>query len=206
MDIVNNKEEVPFAHYEELFEKADPEEITRRCGVPFDGTAFTVEFSGNTYSVTHPKFSISSPNKDAFALYSKQAQTFILRFLIEAEKRPFLGAFKTFREMPWGELYIEPFTGRCIKRSAFTFGTRISAFSKALDDMGAKKLTYADASYEIEVLPGYYLQFLVWEGDDEFPPNCQILYSDNFEDGFAAEDRVVVAELLINIMKSAMKG
>jgi hypothetical protein len=29
------------------------------------------------------------------------------------------------------------------------------------------------------------MQILVWEGDDEFPPNAQVIYSDNFADGFA---------------------
>ena len=48
------------------------------------------------------------------------------------------------------------------------------------------------------------MQILVWEGDDEFPPNAQILYSDNFADGFAAEDRVVAGDILIATIKSYM--
>ena len=35
-DIQNNKEEVPFAHYEALFRALDPDEAALRCGVPFD--------------------------------------------------------------------------------------------------------------------------------------------------------------------------
>ena len=45
---------------------------------------------------------------------------------------------------------------------------------------------------------------LLWEGDDEFPPNAQLLYSANFADGFAAEDRVVAGDLLIGALKAAM--
>ena len=41
-------------------------------------------------------------------------------------------------------------------------------------------------------------------GDDEFPPNAQVLYSDNFADGFAAEDRVVAGDILISTIKSGM--
>ena len=48
------------------------------------------------------------------------------------------------------------------------------------------------------------MQILVWEGDDEFPPNAQIIYSDNFADGFAAEDRVVAGDILISTIKSFM--
>ena len=35
-DIQNNKEEVPFAHYEALFRALDPDEAALRCGVPFE--------------------------------------------------------------------------------------------------------------------------------------------------------------------------
>ena len=48
------------------------------------------------------------------------------------------------------------------------------------------------------------MQILVWEGDDEFPPNAQVLYSDNFAQGFAAEDRVVAGDILISTIKSYM--
>ena len=48
------------------------------------------------------------------------------------------------------------------------------------------------------------MQILVWEGDDEFPPSAQILYSDNFAEGFAAEDRVVAGDILIGAIKGNM--
>ena len=50
----------------------------------------------------------------------------------------------------------------------------------------------------------YRMRILVWEGDDEFPPNAQVLYSDNFAEGFAAEDRVVAGDILISTLKSYM--
>lgn len=48
------------------------------------------------------------------------------------------------------------------------------------------------------------MRILVWEGDDEFQPNAQVLYSDNFSAGFAAEDRVVAGDILIGVIKSRM--
>ena len=50
----------------------------------------------------------------------------------------------------------------------------------------------------------YRMRILAWEGDDEFPPNAQVLYSDNFAEGFAAEDRVVAGDILISVIKSMM--
>ena len=45
---------------------------------------------------------------------------------------------------------------------------------------------------------------LYYSRNDEFLPNAQVLYSDNFADGFAAEDRVVAGDILISTVKSFM--
>ena len=114
----------------------------------------------------------------------------------------FGGAWKTFREMPWGEMYIKPYTGRVLTRAAFTFGTRVAAFKAAAEKMGAVPLKHGDAGYQFDLIGPYRMQIMVWEGDDEFPPNAQVLYSDNFAEGFAAEDRVVAGDILISTVKS----
>ena len=56
----------------------------------------------------------------------------------------------------------------------------------------------------LELVGGYRMQILAWAGDEEFPPNAQVLYSDNFADGFAAEDRVVAGDILISTIKANM--
>lgn len=70
--------------------------------------------------------------------------------------------------------------------------------------MGAQALNHGDAGFQFTLLPGYDMQIMVWEGDEEFPPNAQILYSANFETGFAAEDRVVAGDILISAIKAQM--
>lgn len=75
--------------------------------------------------------------------------------------------------MPWGEVYFKQFQGRCLMRLAFWFGNKIDKFAKAMEEMNAVKLDKGDASYELEFLDGMKLQFILWEGDDEFPPSSQ---------------------------------
>ena len=128
----------------------------------------------------------------------------MLRYLLEGKPAAPCADFKTFREMPWGELYIKPFTGRVLTRAAFTFGTRVEQFRAAAEKLGGLPLKHGDAAYEFRFLDEYRLRLIVWEGDDEFPPNAQLLYSANFEDGFAAEDRVVAGDLLITALKAKM--
>ena len=204
MEVENHKEGVPFEYYVNLFKDLDPAEATARTGVAFDGKAFTITLVDAEYTITWPEYSISANKPDAFALKALPGQTFLLRYLLEGKKVASKGTYKTFREMPWGELYIQPFTGRCLTRAAFTFGTRVKQFAAAMEKLGARKLPHGDAGYELELLPGYFMQLIVWAGDEEFPPNSQILYSDNFAGGFAAEDRVVAGDILITVVKTHM--
>ena len=111
--------------------------------------------------------------------------------------------FVTYREMPWGETYNEKFTQRCILRLAGTYGYKIGKFKAICEAMGASPVSGSGVGYEFEFLPGLFVRFLIWEGDDEFQPTSQILFSDNFPDAFAAEDRVVVCEYILGEMKLA---
>ena len=58
MHIENHKEEVPFAHYEELFRKLDPSEAAERTGTKWDGKEFYVNLLGAEYAISHPDYAI----------------------------------------------------------------------------------------------------------------------------------------------------
>jgi hypothetical protein len=61
MQIENNKEEVPFSYYAELFSKADPAEISSRLGIPFENNTFRLTLLGKEYEITHPTSEIKPP-------------------------------------------------------------------------------------------------------------------------------------------------
>ncbi len=198
MQVENHKEEVPFAHYEEKFRKLDAGEAAARLGCPWDGQEFTLPLLGRTFAIRHPEYAIRP--LDGGAEPPKNVQTFLLRYLLEGKKEPWLGTWKTFREMPWGELYIQPYTGRVLTRAAYTFGNRLDGFRAAAQKLGGEPVNHGDAGFRFRFLPGYDMQILLWEGDAEFPPSAQVLYSDNFS-AFAAEDRVVAGDILISMLK-----
>ena len=202
MQIENHKEEVPFAHYEELFSKLDAAEAAQRTGAAWDGNEFYVNLLGREFAISHPVYAIRA--MDGGAIPPLPTQTFLLRYLLECREVAWKGQWKTFREMPWGEMYIKPYTGRVLTRAAYTFSFKLEAFAAACEKMGAVKLPHGDAGYQFQLLPGYHIQILIWQGDDEFPPNAQVLYSDNFAEGFAAEDRVVAGDILISTIKANM--
>lgn len=203
MQVENHKEEVPFSFYEEKFRALQPENVLNRLsGVTWDGKEFTLTLLGRDFAISHPDYAIRA--LDGGTLPPLPTQTFLLRYLLESRDVAWKGEWKTFREMPWGEMYITPYTGRVLTRAGFTLGTRIGKFRTAAEKMGAEPVPHGDAGFRFTLVGGYEMQILVWEGDEEFPPSAQVLYSDNFAEGFAAEDRVVAGDILISTLKANM--
>ncbi len=71
-----------------------------------------------------------------------------------------------------------------------------------MERLGATRTSFGDCSYEFEFLNNLYLRFILWEGDDEFPPSAQILFSDNFPVAFHGEDMAVVGDISIGMIKA----
>ncbi|MBQ4601107.1 MAG: DUF3786 domain-containing protein [Oscillospiraceae bacterium] len=193
----NNKEQVPYGHYLERFAGADPQEMAARTGCQWENGELYVTFLGSRYAVSHPEGVFRGASELPLT-----TRTFLLRYLLEGKNLTPTGKWLTFRQMPWGEVYAAPYSGRVLKRAAFSLATRLSAFAEAAQKLGFAPVAAGDCGCQAQLLPGYFMRVLLWEGDEEFPPSAQVLYSDNFAQGFTAEDRVVAADILISVLQA----
>ena len=203
----DSKEQRPYEYYLKTYQEIDPKEISERTGFFYDEEkkVFTVVFMGSTYEISFPDYKISH-KEDEKGVYpleeAMNAKIFMVRYLSEKAKAPSSGKFLTYREVPWGEVYFKQFQGRCLMRLAFSYGNKLEAFKKVMTAMGAKPLEQGDCAFELEFMEGFFIRLILWEGDDEFPPSSQILFSDNFAVTFAAEDLAVAGDICINMMKA----
>lgn len=193
----NNKEELPLAYYLEKFRAGDPAEMASRCRLPFDGKYFTITLMGEGFTVSHPDFAIAGDREP-----TNPERILFLRYLLDGRYVEPSGAYLTYREFPWGEVYLQQFTGRCIKRFAFSYGSRPEALHQAMARLPAVPVKRGDVGYELTLMEGLTMQFILYLGDDEFPPNAQILFSDNFQYAFTAEDMANIGDITIGRMKA----
>ncbi|MDR0451466.1 MAG: DUF3786 domain-containing protein [Treponema sp.] len=181
----NQKEEVPFFHYLEIYRGLDPDGIGRRCALPFDGKAFSLTLMGTDYLVPHPAFALCPRGAGVppeAAVWSSATVTgglparafagggvparpvdprqaacdiLILRYLCEGRYSGGNGKRLSYNEIPWGPLYYRNFDGRCLKRLAYGFGNDIGRF---------KRIIEAAPGLKAEKLPqgdaGYRIEFL----------------------------------------------
>lgn len=207
----DSKERMPWEHYLELYGQTDPMEISKRLQIPYqeERQAFTLKFLGTVYEITYPDFKVSH-QEDDMGYYPLEemiyAKILTMRFLLSGTVSAGTGKYKTYREMPWGEVYLRQFDGRCIKRLAFSYGNRLNDFREILAYMHGEPVSHGDAAYELEIYPGYRIQMILWEGDEEFPPSSQILFTDNFPVSFQAEDMAVMGDVIIGSLKAFGKA
>ena len=207
----DSKERLPWEHYLSQYQESDPKEIAARLGISYDEEQkyFTLKFLGTVYQISWPDFQVSH-EADDMGFYPLEtmtyARTLTIRFLLNGAEASGTGKFKTYREMPWGEVYLRQFDGRCIKRLAFTYGNRLDDFRLVMDHMKCTPVKFGDVAYELSIYPGYQIQMILWEGDEEFPPSSQILFSDNFPVSFAAEDMAVMGDVIIGSLKAFLKA
>ena len=160
--------------------------------------AVSMNLLGERFIVTHPDYTVVGPSP-----LTNAERILFLRYLLGGQAAAAAGKFLAYQEFPWGEVYLQQFTGRCIKRYAFSYGGRPEALEKIMEKMPAQRIPRSDQGWQVELMPGLEIQFLLWLGDEEFPPNAQILFSDNFQYAFTAEDLANIGDIVMNRMKMA---
>lgn len=199
MDVVNNKEGKPLEHYLAIYRTSDPAEMALRSGLKWDWETrtFAVTFLGKEYTLSHPDYTVVGPTP-----LTNAERILLLRYLLEGHGVPPSGQYLTYRDFPWGDVYLRQFTDRCIKRFAFSYGSKPDLLRRVMAEMPAKPISRSDCGWEVDLMPGLGVQLLLWVGDDEFPPNAQILFSDNFRYAFTAEDLANIGDIILNRMKA----
>lgn len=205
----DSKERLPYEHYLEKYQNMDPEEMAKRTNLPWDAEkkTFTIRLMSVTYSVSWPEYEVHHMDHDEMGFFPLEdafnARILILRYMVDGGAVPATGKFLTYREVPWGQVYFKQFQGRCLMRLAYGFGSKLDVFRRVMEQLGATPVKTGDAGFEFEFINDLKLRFMLWEGDDEFPPASQILFSDNFPAAFVmGEDMAVVGDVSINVIKA----
>lgn len=194
--VKNNKEELPLEHYLTRFRQGDPEEMAARCRLAFDGGAFALTLMGQHFSVSFPDFTVTGDRPA-----TNPERILFLRYLLDGRYAAFGGQYLPYREFPWGEVYLKQFTGRCIQRFAFTYGSRPELLRRVAAALPAVPIERGDVGFRLTLMDELTMEFILWQGDDEFPPNGQILFSDNFRYAFTAEDMANIGDIVLGRMK-----
>lgn len=199
------KDKIPYDHYKALIKEVDPQDVSEKTTCPYDTKEqnFRVTVMGSDYLVAFHGGDVTDNQGKDFDNY--KLKTMILRYLINAKGVPPTGKTIAYRDVSGGNVYFASFEGRCLKRFAFTFNYNVDGLKRAMEILHAEPQKLGDLSWRFEVFNNMFMTVILWLGDDEFPPESQILFDANFPSAFSAEDMAVMGDIFIPTLKELGK-
>ncbi|HEN21330.1 MAG TPA: DUF3786 domain-containing protein, partial [Desulfobacteraceae bacterium] len=108
------------------------------------------------------------------------------------------GNWISYYEIPDGKFYLNAFLRRAKEPMVQFFGDKPDLLVKTAEEMSdARPLDHGDLSMVMTVLPGVPVALILWNGDDEFPPDGNILFDSSISSIFTAEDIAVLTGMAV---------
>ena len=161
----------------------------------------TVRFLDNKYSIDLEKKTILSLSSNVPA--NTHMTILILHYLSrKLTGIPQLtGEWISFKQLEGGQVYYSVFRKRVLEPIIRKYGKNPEGFlSELTKRFKAKEIKQADASVVLEVFDGIPVLITLWQGDEEFSPEANVLFDGNISEIFCTEDTVICAEIAASLI------
>lgn len=181
---------------QEKLGECEPQKIAERAAVRYDSRTreFVVPFLNKEHLVKHSTGGVSLSDGVEVPIVTR---ILILHYLVHAEGVPLHYRWISFKEIPGGQIYINPFHNRAVRPLVKMFGRDPQGLLKAGLALGGKVEDLGDASVAIPVFPMVPVAYVIWEGDEEFEPNGNILFDESAPNYLPLEDYAVIAGTVV---------
>ncbi|MEW6524360.1 MAG: DUF3786 domain-containing protein [Bacillota bacterium] len=182
-----------------LLSQKDPQEVAAFTGASWKTGAsrFVLAFLGKQYDITYPGGEVwhgQSPVPDTDAIL-------VLHYLTHATGAVLRQELIAFRQLPGGEIYLDPFRKRTIALLMRFFGGDPGRLVRAALALGGSH----DGQYRVTVdaLPRVPVTLVLWPGDDEVSADGNVLYNASAPLYLPTEDLIVLATSTILALNQA---
>ncbi|MDP2730783.1 MAG: DUF3786 domain-containing protein [Dehalococcoidales bacterium] len=154
----------------------------------------TIRYLNQSYLITLPGVEISP--LDSPGEVPARDRLLILHYFLTAKGTPLTGKLIPFRELPEGTVYSPTFAKRTIQPLLTNFGKEPERLLEICQKLGGIKTDYGDMAVTIDAFSRVPITIVLWRGDDEFPPEGNILFDATIPDYLPTEDITVLCEIL----------
>lgn len=156
--------------------RCDPRDTVNRSGAVYhqeDG-CYQLRYCNSLYTIAAKTGEIrSTPGAGEL---THEEHILLLQYLVEASGIPPRGRWCSFLELPGGPHHYALFQKEAIFPLAEAFGEKPGALREAARPLGGQDSDLGEVGVVIPVFPKLWLAFMVWGGDDEFPPRANLLF------------------------------
>jgi hypothetical protein len=190
---------------EKLSNIEDMEEQCRKSDSVCRATAATriviLKYLNRTYQVALPGIDIRLQNSDEPV--ELRDKLLILHYLTLARGTPLSNQLIAYQELREGATYYPTFVKRAVKPLIDYFGQTPEKLVDLSRDLGGFKTAYGDTAVTIPAFSRVPITLVLWRGDEEFPPNANILFDNTILDYVSAEDINVLCQTIVwHLVKS----
>ena len=151
-------------------------------------------YMGRPYTISLPEIDIS-PVDDTDEIPLKE-KLLILHYFNTARGTPPTNRLITFRELPDGPVYSPTFTKRTVKPIVDRFGRDPEGLLSAAARIGGHRVAQGDTGVAFDAFPKVSVTMILWKGDEEFPPDGNVLLDANVADYLPTEDITILCETI----------
>lgn len=127
---------------------------------------------GDTVEILMPRGDMRVPSHiDSFSL-----RVLALRYVKLSCGVPETGEWIAYRDLPGGRFYAATLVPTVEEPLARIFGFRRGLLGEAAAHLGGTRAEYGDESFVFRAFPRVPLLLVLHWGDDEFPPQCRVLF------------------------------
>jgi hypothetical protein len=190
--------------YKQSFELAAQElagrnwlDVARRAGAEHHEDHLALEYYGRPVRVGKDPVTVVAQDEGSEIPLAEQA--LILHYLVNADGSEPEGQWVTFREMPSGEFYWSAFVKRAKDPLVGFFSSRPKLLLELAPLVGGRPVedVPGDAAVAVRAFPRVEFVLQLWEGDEEFPPEGNILMDPVTSHYLSTEDIALAAGLPI---------
>ncbi|MGD9041789.1 MAG: DUF3786 domain-containing protein, partial [Desulfobacteraceae bacterium] len=117
------------------------------------------------------------------------------------------GEWISFQEVPDGKFYLDAFNRRAKNPMVQAFGEHPELLVKLAGEIfGAAPSDQGDVSVLVKALPLVPVALIIWKGDEEFPPEGNILFDRNILKMLSAEDIAWLSGMVVYPLMGMAKG
>ncbi|MBW1713779.1 MAG: DUF3786 domain-containing protein [Deltaproteobacteria bacterium] len=163
----------------------DAEEVAQAAGARLTPEGLQLNFVGLECAVSLDPVAVSGSDGQEVPLTDR---VLILHYLTQADGRPMTGQWIAYRQIPGAQTYHPVFYQRAIAPFKAGFGPRPELLAQLTADLPARPGQGGDAAVVIQALPRTPVLLQVWQADEDFPAEANILFDESISGYLTAED------------------
>jgi hypothetical protein len=186
-----------------LLREQDLSSVCKKCGASIKGNSLLLKYFQRQVQIIMPEIEFEPPD------LPEEERLLLLHYLTGAGSQQAGSPLKTqskhvgFQQLPGGMFYFSAYKRNGPERILRVFGREPEKIIDAAGVLGGTREEYHDVSVKIPVFPRIDVIVIIHKGDEEFPPEVNLLFSENINNFLPLEDVSILGGIIAGYLKKS---